>query len=240
MPNALLTRALNTIFPPQCIQCDALVPEHGTLCLPCWQAVSFITDPMCECCGLAFEYAYDGQALCGECMRERPPYAQARAALRYDDASRRLVTRLKYNDHTYLARIYGVWLCKAAGGLIGASDVIVPVPLHYMRFVRRRYNQSALLAQAVAKESGVTVLESGLQRTRHTTPQTGLTRTQRKDNVKGAFRANPKYMSALKGKNILLIDDVYTTGATLFACTKALIDAGATQVNVLTLTRTLD
>jgi ComF family protein len=229
---------LNLLFPPQCLVCDTLVADHGTLCLSCWQQVHFITEPFCACCGLPFEYSLGENALCGECLREHPPYSRARACVRYDEHSKRLVLSLKYHDQAYLARIFGGWLAKAGGELIRTSDIIIPVPLHYWRFVSRRYNQSALLAQALAKECGLACLPDGLVRTRRTLSQTGLTRSQRENNVRGAFVAHSKHAGAIKGKSVLLIDDVFTTGATIDACTRALIKAGANTVNVLTLART--
>ena len=233
----MLARALDIVFPPQCLNCPALVPTHGTLCLACWQHLRFITDPYCHCCGAPFDFALGRGALCGECMRELPPFAQARAVFRYDDASRALVTRLKYTDQTQLAAVYGTWLAKFGRELIERSDMIVPVPLHYWRFVGRRYNQSALLADALAKHCGLAVIPDGIKRIRATQPQPGLTRKQREDNVRGAFAVHPKHVGALKGKNILLIDDVMTTSATVSQCAKTLIKAGALQVNVLTLAR---
>ena len=235
----MLLRLLNLLFPPQCLNCDARVPTHGTLCQPCWQQIQFISDPMCDCCGLPFDYDIGSNALCAQCMQARPPYAHARAAFRYDEHSRKLVTRLKYSDQTQLANIYGAWLAKAGADLLTGSDIIIPVPLHYFRFVGRRFNQSALLAQAVSKKTGVKNINNALKRIRHTTPQTGLTKAQRKDNVKGAFIVNPRYADSIKGKNILLIDDVLTTGSTIEQCSKILLKAGAMQVNVLTLARAL-
>jgi ComF family protein len=230
---------LNLLFPPQCLSCDALVPTHGTLCLTCWQKVSFITEPFCACCGLPFEFALGDGALCGECLREHPPFSRARAALRYDEHSKSLILKLKYHDQSYLSRIYGAWLAKAGAEMLAASDVIVPVPLHYWRFVSRRYNQSALLAQSLSKACGLPCLPDGLLRTRKTASQAGLTRAQRFDNVRGAFTANRKHAAKLAGKSVLLVDDVMTTGATLEQCCKALLKAGASTVNVLTLARTV-
>ena len=228
---------LDFLFPPQCLNCNTVVPAQGTLCLPCWQQVQFITDPYCQCCGHPFDYAIGDQALCGECLRERPPYARARAVFRYDEHSRALVTKLKYADQTQLAAIYGNWLARFGKELVAASEVIVPVPLHYWRFLGRRYNQSALLAHALHKSGGLPVIPDGLKRIRHTQPQPGLTYRQRQDNVKGAFAAHPKRRDALKGKAVLLIDDVMTTSATAGECAKALLKAGAMNVNVLTLAR---
>lgn len=233
----MLARALDILFPPQCLNCHALVPTHGTLCLPCWQQLRFITDPHCECCGCPFEFALGKDALCGECMRERPLYAQARAVFRYDEHSRALVTRLKYTDQTQLAAVYGTWLAKFGRELVLQSDVIIPVPLHYWRFVGRRYNQSALLSQALSKHCALPVIPDGLKRIRATKPQPGLTQKQRLDNVRGAFAVHPKHATFLKGKSILLVDDVMTTSATAGQCAKELLKGGAMQVNVLTLAR---
>jgi ComF family protein len=228
---------LNLFFPPQCMVCDVLVPTHGTLCMDCWNSVPFISEPMCACCGLPLEFAVDENTLCGECLREHPPYSRARAAFVYNDTSRMLVLKLKYQDEMYLAPIFGPWLRSAGAELLRASDVIIPVPLHYWRMVGRRYNQSLLLARAIASDGGIPVIADGLKRIRHTKQQAGLTRPQRQKNVKNAFAANRP--ERIKNKSILLIDDVMTTGATLAACTETLLKAGASQVNVLTLARTV-
>ena len=235
----MLARALNLLFPPQCLNCDVRVPTHGTLCLDCWQHIQFISDPMCGCCGLPFDYDIGENALCAACLHEHPLYSRARAAFRYDEHSRKLITRFKYSDHTQLAKIYGTWLAGAGGELLAQTDTIIPVPLHYFRFIHRRFNQSALLASVLSKKTGIKHLPNALKRSRHTTPQTGLTRKQRETNVKGAFTINKRYAGGIKGKNILLIDDVLTTGSTIEQCTKTLLKSGAAQVNVLTLARTV-
>jgi len=233
----MLTPLLDLLFPPQCLSCHAQVSTHGTLCLDCWQKIQFITDPCCSCCGYPFEYAMGEGALCGECLRERPPYAKARAVFRYDEHSRALVTRLKYADQTQLASVYGAWLAKAGKELIAMSDVIIPVPLYYWRFVGRRYNQSALLAAALSKHCGLPVVFDGLKRIRHTKPQPGLTYRQRQENVKGAFVMPLKRADRLKDKSILLIDDVMTTSATVSQCAKILLKGGVMRVNALTLAK---
>lgn len=230
------SRLLNLFFPAQCLACEALVPAHGTLCTSCWKEVPFISEPMCACCGLPLEFAVDENTLCGECLREHPPYSRARSAFVYNEHSRALILKLKYQDELYLAPIFARWLKKAGADLIAASDLILPVPLHWRRMVGRRYNQSLLLARALAKESSLTLLADGLTRTRHTPQQAGLTRIQRQKNVKGAFAVRDKTL--IQNRSILLIDDVMTTGATLNACTEILLKAGAAQVNVLTLART--
>ncbi len=232
-------RVLDLLFPPQCLSCHARVPTHGTLCPTCWQGVRFITEPCCALCGLPFEYATGLNALCGACLHEPPPFARARAAFVYDAASRRLVLSLKYYDQTLLAKTYGTWLMSAGRELIESCDVIVPVPLHYWRFVARRYNQSALLAQSLARLSQKPALLTALTRRRHTRPQAALPRKERISNVKGAFTVTVRGAQAIKGKSVLLVDDVMTTGATIHECTRALLGAGALNVQVLTLARTM-
>lgn len=234
----MLARALDIIFPPQCLSCEALVPSHGALCLNCWQGIRFIAEPMCHACGLPFEYAIGDKALCGECLQELPPYNQARAVFVYDEHSKALVLGLKFHDQLHLAATYGPWLAKTGAEMLPGCDIVVPVPLSWRRFVGRRYNQAALLAQAVSQKTGLTVIPDALIRKKHIPPQTGLSRAQRKDNVRGAFAANPKRKAAIKGKTVLLVDDVMTTGATLSACARALLKNGARAVNILTLART--
>lgn len=226
---------LNLFFPPQCLVCETLVPAHGTLCTGCWNGVPFISQPMCACCGSPLEFAVDDTTLCGECLRQHPPFSRARSAFVYNDASRTLVLKLKYQDEMYLAPIFAGWMASAGAELVRASDAIVPVPLHYWRMMSRRYNQSLLLARGLSKHTGLPLLADTLRRTRHTRQQKGLTRAQREKNVQGAFSVLGA--EAIKGKTILLVDDVITTGATLDACTQALLKAGAAQVNVLTLAR---
>lgn len=235
----LLSRLLDLVFPPQCLQCDGLVPVHGTLCTGCWQKIRFITEPFCDACGLPFDYAIGSRALCGDCLQALPPF-RARAVFHYDAHSRALVLKLKYQDQTQLARIYGPWLAKTGRDLVGSSELILPVPLHYWRFVRRRYNQAALLAHALARETGLPARYDLLRRKRATAPQAGLTRAQRRDNVRGAFAVPPGRAAELKGKTVLLVDDVMTTAATLEQCALALLKAGARQVHVLTLARKVD
>jgi ComF family protein len=236
----MLKAALDFVFPPQCLHCDGHVPEHGTLCVACWQAVRFISDPVCACCGLPFPHDFGAEALCGDCLKERPQFSRARSVFCYDEHGKSLVLNLKYHDQLQMAPTLGTWLAKAGRDLVTASDVIVPVPLYYWRFVSRRYNQSALLSRVVSDASGVPWCGDALVRTRKTQPQAGLTRAQRLDNVRSAFRANPKHAPSLKGKTVLLVDDVMTTGATIAQCAHALIKGGAMSVNVLTLARTVD
>lgn len=163
----------------------------------------------------------------------------ARAVFCYNEGSRALISGYKYHDRTHATPMFAAWLARAAAELLPETDLILPVPLHRWRLIGRRYNQSALLARGLAKAVGKPVLLGGLARIRHTPRQVGLTRAQRILNVDGAFAVPPHYAAALQGKTVLLVDDVLTTGATLNACTRTLLEAGVTQVYLLTLARTV-
>lgn len=239
--------ALDVLLPPQCLACDALVSAPGTLCYACWDGAVFVSAPLCAACGTPFEFDHGPDALCGACVRDRPRIDRARAVFVYNDVSRNLSTGLKYRDRTHAAPALGGWLARAGRELLGNADLIAPVPLHRGRLWRRRFNQSGLLAQAVAKNKaregahGVS-RELGLcldllTRVRATPSQGGLNAAARRRNVRGAFSVNVRRREVVAGARILLIDDVFTTGATLGACAAALLDSGAEAVDALVLAR---
>lgn len=230
---------LNTLFPPRCFTCGQMVGEHGSLCGECWSGVDFISAPLCHRCGIPFELDVGEEGECMPCLQNPPPFTTARAVFRYEGESRRLITGYKYYDRTLATPMFARWLARAGAVQLAAADVVVPVPLHPWRLVRRRYNQSALLARELGRLCGKATLVDALKRTRHTTPQAGLTREQRLENVKDAFAVSPKRAAQLTAKSVVLVDDVLTTGATLNACTQALLDAGAREVYVLVLARTV-
>ena len=229
--------ALDLLLPPRCLACGEPVATPGTLCAACWPDVRFLSAPHCAICGYPFEFDSGPNALCPACMRERPAYDRARAALRYDEGSARLVVALKHADRTDAAPTYGAWMARAGAELIADCDVLVPVPLHRLRLLARRYNQSALLAHAVAAASGKPVAPDALKRVRRTRSQGRMNRRERAANVRGAFAVRRGREARVEGRRVLLIDDVLTTGATVAACTRALNTAGAAEVDVLTLAR---
>jgi ComF family protein len=229
--------ALNAVLPPQCLSCGDLVSGLGTLCAPCWESASFLSPPQCHACGLPFEHDFGAAALCGACTREPPLYARARAALAYDDISRAMILAYKHGDRTDMAPAFGRWLARAGAELLADADVIVPVPLHWTRLFGRRFNQTALLARQLAQASGRPVLYDGVLRTRRTRPMGQLSKSERRRNLAGAFAVKPAHIAAIKGRRILLVDDVLTSGATASNCTKVLLKAGAKAVDVLTIAR---
>jgi ComF family protein len=197
--------------------------------------IAFLGVPHCACCGLPFPYETGADAQCGACLAEPPPYARARAVFRYDDASRGLVLAFKHGDRTHSAPAYGRWMVRAGAELLTEADLLVPVPLHWTRLFARRYNQAALLAHAIHAGGGPPVAPDWLQRRRRTPSQGHRNAAGRTDNVRGAFALRPG--RSVAGRRLVLVDDVFTTGATVHECARILRRAGAAQVDVLTLAR---
>jgi ComF family protein len=225
--------ALDALLPPRCLGCGETVDASGALCPTCFSGFTFIAAPMCHVCGVPLELAVDDDLVCGGCLKERPDFNRARAVFIYDEASKPIVLRFKHGDRTDAAVHLARWMQRVGSTLLESCDVIVPVPLHQWRFLWRTYNQAALLANALGRFSGKPSLPDGLLRVRRTPSQGGLGRAQRRRNVSGAFRV--RRPDRIRGKNVLLVDDVFTTGATAEACTRALLAAGAAMVDVLVL-----
>lgn len=176
-------------------------------------------------------------ALCPECLHEAPDFDEARAVMVYNATAGKMISALKYHDRMGAIARYAQQMQQAGAGMLAKADALVPVPLHWKRLLKRRYNQSAWLAYALADVTGLPCEPGWLSRTRSTKQQTGMTRRERQANVKRAFQVNAPENVA--GKHIVLIDDVVTTGATANACARALKDAGATWVGVLSIARTV-
>ena len=233
---------LDVVLPPRCLACGDTVMRQGSLCGPCWGGLRFISAPLCACCGLPFEVdpgpESDGSGvLCGACVRRQPTFDSARSVMVYDDGSRDLVLGFKHGDQTHGAPAFAAWLQRVGSGLLAEADLIAPVPLHRWRLVKRRYNQAALLANALGRLGEVPVIPDLLVRRRRTRSQGGLDRDARARNVRAAFAVGRRHAGATAGKRIILVDDVLTTGATVEECAKVLKRAGAAHVGVLTLAR---
>jgi ComF family protein len=226
---------VDTVLPPRCLACGEIVGDPDSLCGPCWSAITFFAAPWCAVCGLPFPHPMGDGALCGACARQRPNWDRARAVLRYDKNSRRLLLSFKHGDRTHLARAFGRWMQRAGGDLLDGVDLLVPVPLHWTRLFRRRFNQAALLAQAIHAAGGPAVAPDWLVRRRRTPSQGLLGPAARERNVRGAFAL--RRGRDVAGKRIALVDDVMTTGATAEECARVLRRRGAAFVAVLTLAR---
>ena len=214
-----------------------MATEFG-LCTDCWQTTPFIGGAVCDCCGAPLPGEDDGRAAqCDDCLTLARPWSRGRAALQYRDTARQLVMALKHADRLDLAVPAAQWLMRAAAQLIAPDTVIAPVPLHWLRMVRRKYNQSAVLAQALARQVARPACPDLLIRHRNTRSQEGRDRDGRFRNVEGAFRVRPGRDWVIAGRPVLLVDDVMTSGATLSACTEACLAAGAARVDVVVLCR---
>ncbi len=224
-----LHRLLDWIYPPQILR----LGETGNS----WSNLTFLDAPCCHQCGFPFDFDLGEEALCAGCSAYPPKYDQCRSALKYDDASRGLVLSFKHGGNREHLRMFATHMKRVGRSFIENADFIVPVPLHNSRLVHRRYNQAAILARELSRQTDINFDPHTLQRHRKT-PSQGLQSVKgRFRNVKGAFSISEKNSAKYAGANIILIDDVYTTGATLNACANTLRRAGAKQVNVITLAR---
>ena len=233
-----LQSAVRLLYPPQCVSCAALTDSDFGLCGDCWRDTAFIGGLVCDACGTPLPGEDDGTVVhCDDCMTIARPWTKGRAAMLYQDNGRKMVLGIKHSDRTDLARAAGGWMATAAAPLLQPDTLIVPVPLHWTRLLSRRYNQSALLAQWVAAAVKRPVCPDALIRKTRTKPLGGYSRDARFAALQGAIAQHPGRAAQVKGKPILLIDDVMTSGATLAACTEALKAAGAGPVCVLLLAR---
>lgn len=228
------------IYPPICANCGAFASRHNALCAECWKDVRFIEKPYCEVSGHPFSFDLGEGIVSADVIANPPPYKRARAAVEYDGAARKIVHLMKYKDRQELSNLMANWMMRAARDCLGDADFIIPVPLHRWRLMGRRFNQSAELARKLAQKTNKEYLPSVLIRKKSTIPQVGLPAKARQDNVKGAFVVPEDKKPEILGKRIILIDDVYTTGATVNAATRALLLAGAEEVSVVTFARVVN
>ncbi|WP_350335420.1 ComF family protein [Coralliovum pocilloporae] len=229
--------ALNWLLPSFCPSCRILVASGDGFCMQCWSRLNWIERPYCERLGIPFAYDIGSGALSAEAIANPPPFGRARAAVLYDERVQRVIHRFKYLDQPELSHFLGPMLLRAAGDLLAHADLIVPVPLHRRRLWQRRYNQSAELARTLGCLSGIAVDFDGFERIKPTIRQVGLVARDRKRNVQGAFRVTDNGRASFFGKSVLLVDDVLTTGATVDACTRALLRGGCRSVDVVTFAR---
>ena len=204
-----------------------------------WSRVQFLEDPVCDGCGAASEFdgAEFASPRCAACLTHPYVFARARAACVYDEASRGLILKFKHGDQQQFAGLFSRWLSRAAAGLIEEADAVAPVPLHRMRLLSRRFNQAAEIARPLARQADLDYLPDALVRARPTASQGGKSQRGRRLNVARAFSVTEAGRRRIKGRRVLLIDDVLTTGATAEACARALLDAGARAVDLAVIAR---
>ncbi|TNF64174.1 MAG: ComF family protein [Rhodobacteraceae bacterium] len=230
--------ALAVMFPPRCLGCGGIVDSDFALCGPCWRDTPFITGLSCDACGVQLPgQGGGGPVHCDDCLRRPRPWSQGRSVLMYRDLARRLVMALKHGQRTEIARPAALWMARAGADLVRPDMIVAPVPLHWSRLFRRGFNQSALLADAVARHVGLAHCPDLLSRPRRTRSLDHRSVSERFDELHDAIRVHPGRHRRVAGKPVLLVDDVMTSGATLAAATDALRQAGSGDVFVLTLAR---
>ncbi len=232
-----LRRVADAIWPQTSLVTGREIAGPGVLEPEYWATLKFLTGAMCARCGVPFEIEVEPDQVCPACIARPPIYDRARAAVEYGDISRDITLALKHGGRRDGLSTLAGWMATAGADLLPAADMLVPVPLHYLRLVRRGFNQSVWLAAALSRRTGIPTRVDILHRRRHTPIQGGLSPDARRRNVQGAFRVPKRHHRRINQKRILLIDDVLTTGATAQACARALKSGGAANVDVLTLTR---
>ncbi len=226
------------IFPPQCYVCKKILKDEDGLCFECLSKINFISKPMCECCGYPFEFKISSSKydlLCPRCLMHTHKFDKCVSVVRYDETSKKIILPFKHGDKTQLAKFMAKLMCVSGKKLIADSDVIIPVPIHFTRMLKRKYNQASLLCNFIARQYNKKVLYSTLLRNVATKSQGHMSLFQRKHNVSGAFIV--RHPEQIKGKSVLLIDDVFTTGSTVDECAKVLRKNGAKKIFVLTFAR---
>jgi len=224
-------QGLDLIFPPQ----PLWLGPKGQMNV----SIKFIDAPQCAACGFPFPYDLGAEALCGNCTAKLPRYDRARAAFVYDTISRQPILSLKHGGKTHGISIFARQLKRAGRELFLGADKLVPVPLHPQKLRQRRFNQAALLAQALSREINIPVDVASLMRIKPTASQGGKSASARRRNMQAAFHIHNKRRKNIEGKNLIIIDDVMTTGATVEACAGVLKRSGAARVDVLTLARVI-
>jgi ComF family protein len=235
----VLRGLFHLVYPPACAHCHGHVASHHALCPRCWGEMRLIEKPYCPVLGLPFARDPGEGMVSPQAIAHPPVFDRLRSVALHEGVARHLVHDLKYRDRVDLAPMMAGWMVRAASAEITAADAILSVPLHRMRMFRRMFNQSAELARHVARQSDRPFLAEALVRRKRTQQQVGLTANQRSLNVRGAFSVPEGCEDLVFGKRLVLVDDVYTTGATVSAATAALKKAGAADVTILTFARAL-
>lgn len=231
---------LNSILPPRCIKCGRIIGDDSGLCAECFNEINFISAPYCQKCGHPFEVNPSGKKmLCGKCMQKnKTPFRLCRSAVHYDEASKNIILAFKFMDRTDNAKTLAKWLNLAGKDIWEQGvDLMMPIPLHFTRLLKRRYNQCSLLTAELSKITGIQANYQCLVKHRKTRPQVEFSGHERIKNLKGAFSV--KHQEQIQGKRIVLIDDVMTTGSTLKECASVLKKAGAKSVDALTVARVI-
>ncbi|AGZ79285.1 competence protein ComF [Anaplasma marginale str. Dawn] len=231
---AVVSKICDALFPDICANCRTIIPRGKVVCDACTRAIRFLWEDFCVVCGAV---AQRHTNTCAGCAARPTHISAINSVFVYDECSKNMVLRLKFGDDLFHVRAYARWMCERGKAVLEGADILVPVPMHRVRLMHRKYNQAALLAQAVGKLRKIPTEVLLLKKSKDTPPQHGLAATARRKNVCASFTVADT--DKVRGKVIVLIDDVITTGATIAACASALADTGAREIRAVTLCRTL-
>ena len=234
-----LQSAIRAIYPATCLGCSAQVADENGLCGTCWSETHFLSGLVCDLCGTTLVGEDDGLGAnhCDACLSHPPPWDRGWATLGYSGRGRAMVLALKHNDRADLAVPAARWMAGRLAGQVGAGALVVPVPLHWSRLLARRYNQAALLSSLLARHLGAEHLPDALQRPRRHPKMKAEARAARFAALDGAIRPHPRRGIAMRDRDVLIVDDVMTSGATLWAAARAARSAGAASISVAVLAR---
>jgi ComF family protein len=228
---------LDVLLPPRCFVCRKTVYKENGLCSECFSQFHFLSNQCCPICGRPYTFPVENskRLVCVKCLKNPPKLKRLKAVFAYDDFSKSIILSFKHGDRTDIAPYFGKLLYQYGKEILSECDYIIPVPLHWSRLLKRKYNQSSLIAKELEKISGKKCLYNNLKRIKQTPSQGHKTKKERFQNIKNALKvSNPE---PIKGKTIVLIDDVYTTGATLNECARVLLASGAKSVMGLVVAR---
>ncbi len=226
---------MNYLMPHRCIDCSEITASYLSICNDCWKKYCFIEEPFCKTCGLPFEIEIETESKCLGCEKNPPSFNKSRSLIKFDENSRPLIHKFKYQDKTILGLFFAKLIYARYKEIIMEADFIVCVPMHRLKRIIRMYNHSHIIATELSKISNITYFPDILHKKKLTKSQTFLSRSARKENLKDSLSV--KNQDKIIGKKILLIDDVITTGETVNLCSKLLKKSGASAVNVLSIAK---
>ena len=237
-----IKNVITLIYPNKCVLCNTIIKTNNSLCSNCWKKIHFIHKPFCYKCSRPFKNFINEKDICIKCLKNKPSYIQARSAIVYDTNVSKILFKFKFYGKTFLKKFIAKTMLNVSQDILNNIDIFIPVPLHKKRLIYRKYNQSLLICNELAKYTNKIVLYDFLQKIKHTQPQTTLKYKKKKKNLKNKFVLNTKYLSNIdfyKQYNFAIIDDVITTESTINECIKVMNKYGIYNIYVITFLKSI-